>query len=384
MLGCSDRTAEEPGARFQVVDSAGTRLVTSVGPAWSRGEEWTVDTVPEVTIGTVDGDEAYVFSGILGVVSVDDNIVVATAGGMAAPSGTARMLGGADQSIRYFDQKGDFRTAVGGRGAGPQEFTRLRTIFSAGGQIWGVQGPGQPIKVFTGDGSFVGSVDTKGVPGLVRGVMDDGTLVAMDGALRNPAPGTMVVDTASILAVGPSLSIDTLLRAPSAVRLGLDRRTIPQPFRPMLLVATAGDGLYTTWSGEPQIVRYSRGAPDLVIRWSARRVRVTEQDRRTSAVSSPALEEELFPEFHPVMTWLAVDGGGNLWTQRPRETWSEQGEDPGQSVPEWDVFDRDGIWLGTVRLPRGFTLHWIERDRIIGTWKDEFDVEYVRVHAIRK
>jgi hypothetical protein len=121
-----------------------------------------------------------------------------------------------------------------------------------------------------------------------------------------------------------------------------------------------------------------------VIRWSARRVRVTEQDRRTSAVSSPALEEELFPEFHPVMTWLAVDGGGNLWTQRPRETWSEQGEDPGQSVPEWDVFDRDGIWLGTVRLPRGFTLHWIERDRIIGTWKDEFDVEYVRVHAIRK
>lgn len=51
---------------------------------------------------------------------------------------------------------------------------------------------------------------------------------------------------------------------------------------------------------------------------------------------------------------------------------------------EWDVFGRDGVWLGPVTMPARFRLMAVRGDRVAGLERSELDVEYVTVYAIRR
>jgi hypothetical protein len=73
---------------------------------------------------------------------------------------------------------------------------------------------------------------------------------------------------------------------------------------------------------------------------------------------------------------LLVDSEGNLWVA----DYSEERDDEGT----WSVFDPEGRFLGTVETPTGGRVHQIGDDFVLGIWRDELNVEYVRLYELMK
>jgi hypothetical protein len=68
---------------------------------------------------------------------------------------------------------------------------------------------------------------------------------------------------------------------------------------------------------------------------------------------------------------------GNLWVQEYRM--------PGDNTPpRWSVFDIDGIPLGEVAYPDGFSPLDIGSDYVLGVWSDADDVEHVQLYDLIK
>ncbi len=75
---------------------------------------------------------------------------------------------------------------------------------------------------------------------------------------------------------------------------------------------------------------------------------------------------------------------GSLWVQHlvvPSELSDDELRDfnpqTGLGAPDWDVFDRQGHFLGTLEMPDRFQPLRFLGDRIYGIWQDEMDVQYV-------
>ena len=51
---------------------------------------------------------------------------------------------------------------------------------------------------------------------------------------------------------------------------------------------------------------------------------------------------------------------------------------------DWWVFEPDGRWLGTVRMPEGLDLSQVGEDFILGTHRDDLGVERVRLYGLTR
>jgi hypothetical protein len=91
-----------------------------------------------------------------------------------------------------------------------------------------------------------------------------------------------------------------------------------------------------------------------------------------------------FAEFFPAFAIFQVGYEGSLWVQPVRAPGDLSDaeierynfiEDFGGS--DWDVFDRDGRFLGVVTMPRRFQPRTFIGDAIYGVSRDDLDVQYV-------
>ena len=97
--------------RSEVRDSAGVRIVENARPPDGSRLGWLVDSVPLVSIGTLEGDEAYLLHQVRGALTLPDGrIVVANRG---------------SHELRVFDASGVHLGTWGGQGEGPGEFNSL-------------------------------------------------------------------------------------------------------------------------------------------------------------------------------------------------------------------------------------------------------------------
>ncbi|MDX1393354.1 MAG: hypothetical protein R3195_03140 [Gemmatimonadota bacterium] len=110
--------------------------------------------------------------------------------------------------------------------------------------------------------------------------------------------------------------------------------------------------------------------------------RAAERERALSG-SSPKGNDDVFavmadeapyPETLPHYDRLLVDGAGNLWV---RDYVVDE-----DAPSTWIVFDRDGAPRARAELPAGFTPAVLDSGRVIGVWRDVFDVETVRVYRL--
>jgi len=79
----------------------------------------------------------------------------------------------------------------------------------------------------------------------------------------------------------------------------------------------------------------------------------------------------LMPETKPVIASLTVDDQGRLWVRRVASA---------DTYPQFDVFDRDGTYHGSVELafrPAAYTTILIRYDRLYAVVRDSFDVPFV-------
>jgi sugar lactone lactonase YvrE len=182
-------------------------------------------------------------------------------------------------------------------------------------------------------------------------------------------------------------------------------------YGPRLQLAAAQDRIFVGFSNRYEIQVLSP-AGDLtgVVRLerSPRLISADEvTDFRTRAANAPGedglpaseglrqIRERLaatqeFAEQFPAFSRLLVDREGNLWVLE-YGTWEDAPDrwglariwtPPGES--RWDVFQPDGLWLGTITMPPRFVPLEIGGDYVLGLARDADDIEQVRLHRLVK
>jgi hypothetical protein len=82
-----------------------------------------------------------------------------------------------------------------------------------------------------------------------------------------------------------------------------------------------------------------------------------------------------FPPTMPAFSALHTDADGHLWVRDYAPPWADE-------EPLWRVYDATGRAVATVRTPQGLDVHEIGPDYLIGRWRDELDIEYIRMHRL--
>ena len=384
--GCAagDSTRLGPVVR----DSAGIEIVENRAPAWDDDDRWTISPAPQLQIGVLDGEAAYQLDGVRGAVRLRDGRIVIANGGSS--------------ELRIYDPSGRHIRTVGGEGKGPGEFDGLIWVGTLPGDtIVAWDWSAKRFSVFDPAGDFVrsASIGTGGAFPQILGVFTDGSFVINHGFTPVFADGTHVGrDTITLLRIsGDGSAADTLGRVPGEERYSMtggsgENRWATMGLRPFgrsASISIHGDRIYIGVNDTYEIaVRDAAGALLRLVRKPHEPVPVTNADiarirerRLANARSDNArreaerlLAEVPFPSFRPAFGDLRVDPDGFIWVQDYRI----DPDDP--SI--WSIFDPDGRFLGTLEVPAGNRLLAVYRDAILTTWRDELDVEYVRLYRL--
>lgn len=378
------------GTRTIARDSGGIEIVESTASAWSMAERWSLSREPVVTIGAREGPPETLLSFVTGVVLLEDGrIVVADAG---------------SNSIRFYAPDGRFLSSTGRQGQGPGEFADIGYIARiAGDTILVADGILQRISVLDPSGINVRSfglelADSVAYMGFlnVTGALASGELMAFAGSgrgLQEQDAGSLIQDTLHFFGFERSgASGDRLAALPGVPRWGLRAGgAVSFPYIPLSggPSAAAGGTTFVVADGlRAQVRVFDRARrPIRQIRWRIER-RSTDsemaylRDHLLGVDRTPAqrnanrqlLNEAPIPDSLPAAGAVLVDDEGNVWVERYRTPWD--------SAAIWDVLAVSGEWLGTVPMPSRFRLHHVGTGRVAGVWRDDLNVEYVRLYTL--
>ena len=377
----------QPRERAMVRDSAGITIVENSVGLWRKGEAWRLTEAPLVEIGVLDGEPEYQLYQVTGATRLADGRIVVANGGT--------------RELRFYDGDGRFLRSVGRQGAGPGEFRGYMGLHVGGDSLYAFDSDLRRVSVFDQEGrfarSFVLEGPTSGASPFMRGVFSDrSVLVSGSRPFRyGEERGGVARRTVSFWRYGPDgVQLDSIGSFPGSESYvhvtGGSMSVMSLAFGKELHQAIHGMALYIGTTDHYEIGRYAAdGTLERLIRRPNAVVAVTPEDiRRYRAELLEAMEMEFrqdfasmmdampYPETFPAYQRLATDPAGNLWVEEYRR--------PGDDQPRWTVFDPSGQMLGTVDMPSGFTSVEIGNDYVLGIWKDEFDVEHVRLYGLTK
>jgi hypothetical protein len=190
--------------------------------------------------------------------------------------------------------------------------------------------------------------------GVVRGSERFLQIEQSGGAIESIAVSTPLFGRSQQLAVGPDR-----VYAGSADRYEIE--------------------VYRTGLGLERLIRLARPPREVT-------PAVVEAKKREELEAAPGAEgrrdvERRFaqlmpPEYLPAYSELRVDALGLLWVEEYRA--------PGEVEPRWQLFDPEGRWLTAVVTPERFRVLDIGEDYLLGVWRDELDVEYLRLYGLER
>jgi hypothetical protein len=382
-----DAAAAGPAVR----DSAGIRIVQNTRPAWGEGDAWRVDAAPMLDLGVGEGDANYQFGVVADALRLSDGSVIVADGQM--------------NEVRMYDAGGRYVRTIGRKGGGPGEFQGLWNLFLLPGDTVAAHDyMASRLTLFAPGGALARTVTLapldKLVPPRPLGIFADGTLVA--GPMYNPsfeaAGSTPTRDTTTLTrysAAGAQAgSLGRILgeESFSMVSGGKEERFAirqPVPFGHNTVVVVSGTRMLVADNTRYELAEHTPdGRVTRLIRRDVPAEPVTDADRtdylernrpaegdRLREMQERMLSQVPFPERKSAFQALRIDDRGNAWVQRHAP--------PDVETP-WDVFDPDGRLLGTVPMPAGFVVTQIGDGFVVGIWKDEMDVQHVRVHRLHK
>jgi hypothetical protein len=398
LLGCG---AEGENADVTPVGELGdANVVRSTAPLWEMGEEWSVSDSPQLSIGVLNGSEEYQFVNVTSAARQSDGDLVVV--DQAVPA------------IRLYGPDGVFLRALGGPGSGPGEFLAPQEItISQGDSVWVWDSRLFRITRFDPSGEFnrVETVDLAAVSAAIAPPLFPGPVSPLgDGALlvrlveKAAVKGSMAPSevearprSGALRVSGDLSTIDTLLFFGDEERVSVEapwgQQTVPAPFGKRTVIThhvgssrvCIGDqeGPAITCvgpGGERWLVQWVADSPppteaemevwrETTVRWFAQKV--NENDLRRM------LEPVPMPRVRPAYSEIRFDEVGNLWVEI-----GPSGE-PGNSSVENLVFNETGELLGRVFLPPVRVLE-IGADYLIGVFRDELEVEYLRLYGLEK
>jgi hypothetical protein len=388
MVGCG---AADAGWQGTVRDSAGIQIVSKAGAgAWEPGEAWVVEE--DLRIGAAEGEAEYQFGQIIGL-DVDDE-------------GRIYVLDQQAREVRVYGPDGRFMHSMGKAGSGPGELSQ-----NAGPVFVGPDGTvtvpdlmNQRINLYSPLGEPTGSTPlqmTDGIPARWlkasnHDLIQQSMVMAFPGmdvepknlVLRRDPRGT-VLDTLLVLPVGESVDFSSgqprfRLFSPEAMwALTLDDRLIYGQNDEYRLNILSTDGTTERIIEKPRERRPVTAGDQAAFR---RLIRKTWEDAGMQPTAMETMMHGVnFADYYPAYINLLGGPDGTIWAQSVQtpETVEEQGgtfdmQDMGG--PTWDVFDADGRFLGTVRMPDRFTPMFFTSDQTYGVYgiqRDDMDVQYV-------
>jgi hypothetical protein len=379
--GCS-YVAER--STLSMSDSAGVTIVESHAPLWSPEQGWRLSEEPLLTIGDVEGADEYQLYRVRSAVRLADGRIV------IANSGT--------NELRFYDGDGTYLFMRGGEGGGPGEFRSMGFIWTLGDSLLLYDFGQMRMTVYSTAGEFGRTFRVREAP--------DGGFPYPEGVL---APHTLLVRRSPQDAeLNAGFNRDTSLY----LRYSLEGEPLDSlgwfpgdesymgfredftygtsaPFGLRAYMLAAGDLLYYGSSDAYEIeLRTSDGTLQRLIRRPVPNAPVTaeeveefhrsyeDREERMAPIWRELYSKMTLPETKPAYGRLLVDADSNIWVAE----YSEERDDEGT----WSVFDPEGRFLGTVETPTGGRVQQIGGDFVLGVWRDELDVEYVRLYELIK
>lgn len=375
---CSGPAPEEGATRR---DSAGVAIVENDPATVPR---LGVGASPVVDIGAGDGGDGEILFDVIDARWLSDGrLAVAVSG---------------DSEVRIYDATGSRTRSLGGEGDGPGEFRAISTLGVRGDSLLVVDQRLLKIAVYGPDGTLAREITEKH-PWI--GVADDGRPWSIAYMFRDPPPDGLYSERAAIVSHDMTGSpLDTvavvdLFEVYSVVGEGrwapLFARSTEWAFGPgRVAVADNAATRVSVYSPDGTLVRLigrrwthrpvSDADVESLIEW---RLAADAFDRR--AVLEPAYRGLPVPETMPAFgrTDPSIPGlRGVLVT--PERIWIKEYDAPPLEPPVWSVFDSVGVLQAIVELPLGFELTDALADRVVGRWRDELDVERVRVFELER
>jgi hypothetical protein len=384
--------------RGSVRDSAGVAIVRNPAEGlWSAAQRWTARA--ELRVGATERGPEYEL-GAVGWLDV-------------ASDGRIYVLDSQAQHVKVFGPSGRYERTIGGPGAGPGEIGR-GTVFvclASGDTVLVPDLTNRRLDRWTAAGAVLASVPLHfqgGIPFIWRS-SGNGLVVAQVRPIPLAA-ATPAEARDAIVRVSPAgVMGDTLLTFPSGGSLRLAgqapeiRLYAPEP----AWAIAPGGTVYHGINSEYRIGMYgTRGRLERVITKPFTRQPVTEADRQTmrqflmrswrEAGATPAVLERLagvvkFGDYLPAYAALQAGPDGTLWVQHLRAASQLTAEERRAYNPledagdrAWDVFDREGRFLGVVAMPSRFTPRVFRGDRVYGVWRDDLDVPHVMRAVIER
>ncbi len=385
------------GEGVTVTDSMGIPVVFSARPTWDQGATWSLSEDPRLSIGTVEGDQPYLFFSVSNAFLLPDGGVVVVHS--TRPPG-----------FRVYDRTGAHVRSFGGEGEGPGEFRRLwRGWLDDDGTLIGYDPGLGRISRFTLDGEFVESLSVQKIPGFRTmgagdgppswiGRFDDGGLL---GRTTGPSPSengrsrppfvvayldlpTLKYDTVAVVP-GPEWNVEGVERGffadfagvefgPTSVAVAHDTTAFVSDNKDFWIEEVSKGGVVLRRFGrayEPEPVTQE----NLEEYWANLRARSQSDFQREELKWRE--RHLVFADSYPVHDIrMNVDSDGHLWVAL---------RSPGDSdIVEWSVFDPNGVWLGDVSTPKQLRIKEIGTDAVVGVWRDDLDVQSVRVYDLKK
>lgn len=379
--GVSSNTARD-SAGVQIVESSGPRMAGAGDSAFAR-----VDSIPLLTIGVEEGEEAYQLHRVTDA--------------FRFPDGRVAVSNAGTQQIRLFDSTGTFLRNVGRRGAGPGEFAEFSSasLYPVGDSLLATDNNAFRLHLFGPDMNFVETRPFAMTSDVVRpfmaGVFDDGTWLALTyengGRLSGPPNSVLRMSyTLSRFDAHGALR-NRITTADAQPRYVHQFQGITHfPFIPLTaspLQAVADSEVYLLRGARAELEVLDRtGRLVRIVRWRHATTPSNEvwsrykQDALAGITNAQqrALYEDYYsldlplPEFIPAYDLMRVDDARRVWLRRYRLPWEE-------GAREWDVIAADGAWLGTAASPDDFTPFRIGDDTMLGVQRDSLGVERVQL-----
>lgn len=369
-------------ALFASGAAAQGRIVSSSQPRWAAGEGWRLGGSPVLELGS-SGSSEEEFGDIQALARLSDGSVVVA----------DRMAG----ELRLFDPRGRFVRRIGRSGEGPGEFKGIASLQLLAGDSMAVYDP--PLRrwtVLATSGEVLESRTFRfgDLPGVgVAYRHDDGDFTIVGSVLIGPGGEPGYFDTTR-----PLFQFETAeerLRSTGQVPGTQSYRTKNGALGRALVLRSGsvaigsrifvGDG--RTWDIEvlardgTTLETWRRSGVDLSLSDERLRRAETHGLERVMENAPQALARwrRLYAEVPPPASLPAYSGflldtEGFLWVRGYSLT--------GEPQAPWSVFDPSGTYLGDVPVPEGLDLKAVTARHVLGVWRDEFDVQHVRVYEI--
>lgn len=338
----------------------------------------------------------------------DDQLLAQVAAVAPAPDGSVYIADSQLAVVRHYDATGAHIRDLGNRGEGPGEFGRIAGLAVRPDGALVVWDAGlNRLNVFDSDGALLSTSMIPDARGAYRGfVWGDGgrTFVTLAPGGANPMVEIGQLDWGEVLDDG---SVERLHSAPAADSEGpsfvlAGPGGYYRPFNTMTLSTVGPDGtLWTVRNDEYRITGVRTDGDSVMIARDEEPIELTAEEldeweaRAQSFIDrDPQLGTDGYlpiPEVKPFIRELVTDPEGRLWVSRYTEPvfmeyTPEQAADrearglasyQWRDTLTWDVFDRDGRFLGVVTFPLRTTLSTAMGDRVWGVREGELGEQLV-------